>query len=177
MKIVLLNGSPRKGNTYKAIETFKSALNPAYTVTDIRLYDYSILPCRNCNACQQGAPGCILKDDTRQLLQEVLEADVVVMATPVYYWGMSAQLKLLIDKFYSVNAQLTGKNIKLISIVCGANTVEDVQYELIDRQLGAIARYLQWDYVRNIAASVYEPNDMEQQPEVLETLIATAQQL
>ena len=117
MKITILNGSPRNGNTLKGLLAFQQALNSAYEVKLINLYEHSIKACRNCNCCQTGESGCVHHDDSNSLLEELINSDVIVFGTPVYYWGMSAQMKLLIDKFYSANSRLTAKKKIKISII------------------------------------------------------------
>lgn len=109
MKITLLNGSPRNGNTSKALLCFKDSLDSRHSVAQYNLYENSIKACRNCNCCQKEENGCIHNDDSNKILQTLIESDVIVFGTPVYYWGVSAQMKLLIDKFYSVNSRLKSK--------------------------------------------------------------------
>ena len=68
---------------------------------------------------------------------------MILFATPVYWWGMSAQMKLIIDKCYCRGLQL--KNKKVGTIVVGGSPVDSIQYELIDKQFGCMAKYLSWD--------------------------------
>ena len=68
---------------------------------------------------------------------------MILFATPVYWWGMSAQLKLIIDKCYCRGLQL--KNKKVGTIVVGGSPVGSIQYELIDKQFDCMAKYLSWD--------------------------------
>ena len=68
---------------------------------------------------------------------------MILFATPVYWWGMSAQLKLIIDKCYCRGLQL--KNKKVGTIVVGGSPVDSIQYELIDKQFDCMAKYLSWD--------------------------------
>jgi len=68
---------------------------------------------------------------------------MIHFATPVYWWGMSAQLKLIIDKCYCRGLQL--KNKKVGTIVVGGSPVDSIQYELIDKQFDCMAKYLSWD--------------------------------
>ena len=70
---------------------------------------------------------------------------MILFATPVYWWGMSAQLKLIIDKCYCRSLQL--KNKKVGTIVVGGSPVDSIQYELIDKQFDCMAKYLSWDMV------------------------------
>lgn len=176
MKITLVNGSPRNGNTSKALHYFKDSLKTGYHVVQYDLYGCSIKACRNCNYCQCEERGCVHNDDSNRILQTLIESDVIVFGTPVYYWGMSAQMKLLIDKFYSVNSCLTTpKNI--IVIATGANPLDDVQYELIDRQFRAICGYLHWEMAAFIPVSAYEPDDILGQNDVIEKIKETASAL
>lgn len=70
---------------------------------------------------------------------------MILFATPVYWWGMSAQLKLIIDKCYCRGLQL--KNKKVGTTVVGGSPVDSIQYELIDKQFDCMAKYLSWDMI------------------------------
>ena len=87
--------------------------------------------------------GCVDKDDTNPTIDKIAAADMILFATPVYWWGMSAQLKLIIDKCYCRGMQL--KNKKVGTIVVGGSPVDSIQYELIDKQFDCMAKYLSWD--------------------------------
>ena len=86
---------------------------------------------------------CVDKDDTNSTIDKIAAADMILFATPVYWWGMSAQLKLIIDKCYCRGLQL--KNKKVGTIVVGGSPVDSIQYELIDKQFDCMAKYLSWD--------------------------------
>lgn len=176
MKIALLNGSPRNGNTSKALRLIKDSLDSKHSVVQYDLYGCSIKACRNCNYCQPEEKGCVHNDDSNKVLQTLIESDVIVFGTPVYYWGISAQMKLLIDKFYSVNSRLTVKK-RIIVIATGANPLDDIQYELINKQFHAISDYLHWDIVRFIPVSAYEPNDIAGQKDIIKQIKETALEL
>lgn len=70
---------------------------------------------------------------------------MIVFATPVYWWGVTAQLKLVIDKCYCRGANLKGKKVGVIAI--GGSPTTNVQYELIRKQFECIKDYLGWDIV------------------------------
>lgn len=173
MKITLLNGSPRNGNTSKALRYFKDSLDSKHGVVQYDLYGCSIKACRNCNYCQYEEKGCVHNDDSNKVLQTLIESDVIVFGTPVYYWGISAQMKLLIDKFYSVNSRLTVKK-RIIVIATGANPLDDIQYELINKQFHAISDYLHWTMVKFFPVSAYEPNDIAGQKDIIKQIKETA---
>lgn len=142
MKIVVVNGSPRKGNTVTAINAFTKGASAKHEVEVINSYKVKVGPCMGCGACEC-YKGCIASDDTNAVIDKLVAADVVVFATPVYWWGITAQIKLILDKCYCRGAQLKGKKVGLI--VCGGSPVGSEQYKLIGGQFGCISKYLGWD--------------------------------
>ena len=142
MKIVIINGSARKGNTLAAINAFIKGASEKNKIEIIEPDKLNIAPCKGCGVCQC-SKGCVDKDDTNSTINKIAAADMILFATPVYWWGMSAQLKLIIDKCYCRGLQL--KNKKVGIIVVGGSPVGSIQYELIDKQFDCMAKYLSWD--------------------------------
>ena len=142
MKIVIVNGSARKGNTLTAIQAFAEGVAEENEIEIIAPEKLNIAPCKGCGVCQC-SKGCVDQDDTNPTIDKIVAADVIVFATPVYWWGMSAQLKLIIDKCYCKGLHL--KNKKVGVIVVGAARVGSIQYELINKQFQCMADYLFWD--------------------------------
>ena len=101
MKALLLNGSPRKGNIHTALESLKKGFSniDGLSVSQIDATKVKVSCCIACEQCGK-TKGCVFKDDTNKILDEIIDADILVFATPVYWWGISAQLKVIIDKFY-----------------------------------------------------------------------------
>ena len=118
MKIVIINGSARRGNTLTAIDAFVKGASEKNEIEIIQPDRLHIAPCKGCGACQC-YKGCIDQDDTNPTIDKITAADVILFATPVYWWGMSAQLKLIIDKCYCRGLQL--KNKKVGTIVVGGS--------------------------------------------------------
>ena len=83
MKIAVVNGSPRKGNTAAAIEAVLSGIGSNHEIDIIDLNRLNISPCKGCGACQC-YKGCVDKDDTNPTVDKVADADMIVFATPVY---------------------------------------------------------------------------------------------
>lgn len=144
MKIVIVNGSARKGNTFAAIEAFSEGAIKANEVEVLQADKLKIDFCKGCGACEC-YKGCVDKDDTNPTVDKLVSADMIVFATPVYWWGMTAQLKLVIDKCYCRGAQIKGKKIGVL--VPGGSPVDATQYELIRKQFECMAKYLNWDIV------------------------------
>lgn len=144
MKIVIINGSARKGNTLRAIDAFIKGASEKNEIEIIQPDKLQIAPCKGCGTCQS-LNGCVDQDDTNSTIDKIAAADMILFATPVYWWGMSAQLKLIIDKCYCRGLQL--KNKKVGTIVVGGSPIDSIQYELIDKQFSCMAKYLSWDMV------------------------------
>ena len=105
MKALILQGSPRKGgNTTIVCDAMAQAMTEAGAeVERLRVADMNISGCTECYACQKQAeaPGCSVDDDMTAVYQKLLAADLVVLATPVFCWGVTAQLKAALDRFYA----------------------------------------------------------------------------
>ncbi len=171
MKIVILNGSTRKGNTYTAIETFVDSAKAANEIELIQPDKLNIAPCKGCGAC--GCyKGCVDQDDTNPTVDKIVAADMIVFATPVYWWGMTAQLKQVIDKCYCRGAQLKGKKVGVL--VVGGAPVGDTQYELIGTQFACMAKYLSWDLKFNKSYSATKTDDLKKNEEALAEIRALA---
>ena len=105
MKIVIINGSARKGNTLTAINAFIKGADEKNEIEVIAPDKLHISPCKGCGACQCHK-GCVDQDDTNPTINKLVEADMILFATPVYWWGMTAQLKQVIDKCSSLSNEL-----------------------------------------------------------------------
>lgn len=142
MKIAVINGSARKGNTLDAINAFIEGVDGKHEIEMIQPDKLSISACIGCDACQC-YKGCVAKDDTNPTVDKIADADMILFTTPVYWWGMTGQLKLLIDKCYCRGAQLKGKKVGVL--VVGGAAVGSVQYDLIKRQFECMGQYLDWN--------------------------------
>jgi len=104
-KIVVLNGSPRaKGNTSELVKAFKEGAESAgHTVTEFHLQGMEIHPCLGCFGGGKNPDSpCVQKDDMLKIYPSYKEADVVVFASPLYYWTISGQLKCAVDRLFAV---------------------------------------------------------------------------
>ena len=104
-KILVLNGSPRaRGNTSMLIDAFtEGATQAGHTVTRFDLQKMDLHPCLGCmKGGRDAASPCVQKDDMLKIYPAYREADIVVLASPMYYWAFSAQLKMAFDRFFAV---------------------------------------------------------------------------
>lgn len=142
MKILVVESSPhKKGSSNLLAEHFmQGATEDGHEVTVFDAAHTEIAPCLGCGACGMDGP-CVHKDSMAQLREEILRADMMVFVTLLYYFGMSAQLKKVIDRFYAFNAKLSsgGKKTALIVAAWDSNdwTMQDVKahYETLCRYL------------------------------------------
>jgi len=120
-KVVILMGSPRrKGNTAALTERIaRAAADQGAQVDTYYLHGMKIAPCSACEACHQPASkGCVIQDDMQRLYPELRAADAIVLASPIYWFTMSAQLKAALDRCYALldaagNHEFKGKRIGL----------------------------------------------------------------
>lgn len=164
MKILLLNGSPREGNTKFAIETICKGIdeNISDAETDIiNIADKSISCCIGCEACVGNGGTCIFEDDMVKILEKVRDADMLVFGSPVYWWGITAQLKTVIDRLFALSGNY-GKKEKKIGIVhIGEDSLDGPQYTLISKQFDCICVHLGWDMVFDVSISAAAPDDIK----------------
>lgn len=162
--MVVLTGSPRKGgNSDRMADAFmKGAQGAGHTITKIETASLDMKGCRACNGCYQGSGACFFNDDFNSIAQSVLEADTVVLATPLYWFSFPVQIKTVIDKFYAF--VVGGKEIKdkeCVLLTCGGDT-EAKAFDGLVRTYELIAEYLGWrDRGRLILPGVTAKRDIE----------------
>ncbi len=103
MKIVTVLGSPRKkGNSNSIAQAFNAtAIDIGAEVQTFFLNKMDYKGCQGCGACKGKSEECVVKDDLTQVLEAIHEADVLVMASPVYFYDVSGQLKNFVDRTFS----------------------------------------------------------------------------
>ena len=115
-KILILSASPRKGgNSDSLCDQFMQGANEAGNqVEKIFLRDKKINYCTGCGACQSNGGKCVQKDDMAEVLDQMIAADVIVMATPVYFYTMNGQMKTLIDRTVARYTVISNKEMYFI---------------------------------------------------------------
>ncbi len=106
MNILMLQGGARKkGNTAFVLGLVEEKLKKkGHEVTTIFLHGKNLNGCMGCGACKKKPDeiGCVQKDDVGPILQEMLTSDAIVFSSPLYFWGVNAQLKAVIDRMFSL---------------------------------------------------------------------------
>lgn len=101
--IVILVGSMRKnGNTARLAQSLAESASKNNNVEIISVADYNVNPCIGCNSCfTREGNKCFQNDDMLQIYEKLKNADIVVIASPVYFYGISAQLKAIVDRLHT----------------------------------------------------------------------------
>lgn len=102
-KILVIVGSGRKkGNTDQLADSFiKGAEEAGHQVKKVFLGSKAVNGCLGCNACRYGKP-CIQKDDFNEMIPDIMECDLLVLASPLFFWTISAKIKAFIERFYCI---------------------------------------------------------------------------
>lgn len=132
MKIAILNGSPRKQNTAAMVNAFaEGAKEAGHEVEILHVGKMKIAGCLGCEYCHgKGEGKCIQKDDMEKLMPAYLESDMIVFASPIYYFSMTAQLEAALQRVYCIGkpAKAT-KAALLLSSASGAYDAAITQYK------------------------------------------------
>ncbi len=141
--IIVLAGSVRKGgNTDMLVHAFVSGAEINNTVEIISVADYKVNPCIGCNTCfEREGHKCFQKDDMQGIYEKLKMADVLVIASPVYFYGVSAQLKALIDRLHTPMRN-EFKIKKLALILVGAATLPEL-FDAIKMQYRLVLNFFQ----------------------------------
>ncbi|MGF0033423.1 flavodoxin family protein [Bariatricus sp. SGI.154] len=146
MKILVLLGSPHKNGTTATLaeSSCEGAGAAGHSVDKVHIPRLKVAPCMGCNACQSAKKTCVLKDDMEFLKPKILEADAVIFVSPLYYFGFTAQLKAVIDRFYSINGELRSIPKKAVLVSAGADC-DDWAMDGIVANYETMCRYLHWE--------------------------------
>ena len=127
MNILILSGSPRKGgNTDLLAEAFVKGASKKHHVEVVSVHDYKVNPCMGCNACfKDETHTCVQKDNMTIIYEKIANVDMLVIASPVYFYGLSAQLKAVIDRFHNPIRD-TFRLKKMALLLIGAATLPEL---------------------------------------------------
>ena len=142
MKIIVLMGSPNKnGSTSILVENFKKgAEQSGHSVEVIDVCHKDIHPCIGCVKCGYEGP-CVQKDDVEIIRQKLLASDMVVFATALYYYGMTAQLKAVVDRFCAYNSSLNRRHLKSALLAVAWNS-QSWTFDALQAHYKTMVRYI-----------------------------------
>ncbi len=164
-KVLILSGSPRKGGNSDLLcdEFARGALEAGNEVEKIRVATKKVAPCAACYYCRDHGGTCCFKDDMAGILQKMIDADVLVLASPVYFYSIDAQLKAVIDRTVARWLEVKGKEFYYIV------TMADEAASSADTTLACLRGYAdcaQGAQERGviIGNGVYEPGKIDGHP-------------
>ena len=169
-KVLILSGSPRMGGNSDILcdEFMRGALESGNDVEKIRVAAKKIAPCSGCYYCRDHGGECARRDDMAEVLQKMIDADVLVLASPVYFYSIDAQLKAVIDR--TVARWLEVKNKEFYYIA----TMADEACQSADTTLACFRGYA--DCVEGavekgviIGSGIYEPGTVKDTPFMKQT--------
>jgi multimeric flavodoxin WrbA len=175
MKILGVSFSPRKeGNTVAMLnETLAAAEKEGAEVELYSVAGKDIQPCDGCWVCTKTGK-CHIKDDTAVLLDKMVAADGIILGTPIYFWGMTAQAKAVIDRTISLGQPGRNLSNKVCGVVssCGSlgmvSGLKDFSYYIIQRRMLP---------ANQVSAYLMGPDDLKKMPKCLEELNKLGRQM
>ena len=147
MKITVLMGSPNKnGSTSILVDSFvRGARAAGHECRVIDVCRADVHPCIGCVRCGYEGP-CVQKDGVEEIRTQLLTTDMVVFATPLYYYGMTAQLKAVVDRFCAYNSSLNGRHLKSALLTVAWNA-DDWTFEALTTHYRTLVRYINFEDV------------------------------
>jgi multimeric flavodoxin WrbA len=136
-KILVLQGSLRKnGNTDLLVQAFIDGAKDNNEIEVISVGEYNIAPCTGCNCCLKNGNICVQNDDMQYVYKQLAVSDVVVITSPVYFYGVSARLKAIIDRLHNPLRNTFGVKKLALLLVGGASIPNlfdavNLQYKMI----------------------------------------------
>ena len=170
--VLVLKSSPRQnGNSNTLAEQVSAGAKEAGAeVESLMLHHIDIRPCDACDACQETGV-CIVKDDMQKVYPLLEKADAIVIASPIYWFTISAQAKLCIDRWYALEGSngnaLRGKQIGIILTYGDTDLYTSGGINAINT-FESMFRYIGAEIAGMVYGSAHEVGDVEKQPELMQ---------
>ncbi len=180
--ILILKASPReKGNSATLADRLALGATAAGAqVESIYLHGLDIRACDACDLCKEPGSGCVIEDDMQPLYPKLAAADVIVLATPVYWFTITAQLKLCMDRWYAFQStdwqELQHKPFGIILTYGDTDLYTSGGINAI-HTFESMARFLHGELAGILHASLDEAGEAAQQPALLDQAYRLGQQL
>ena len=156
MKILLISGSPRQGNTEYLIKKISEKI-PGSEVLLLR--EKIIQHCTGCLYCHQHID-CVIKDEMDEIGQKVLEADFLIIGSPNYFDNVSGLLKDFVDRLHPFYKSESLKGKKLFLIMVGGGEVEGTK-ECLEKTMGGVIKHLKFDLIGSYCLKALETDDLK----------------
>ena len=182
-QVLIVNGSPRK-NGHSIILAEQAAAGARAAGAEVEVFmlaDMDIRPCDACDSCQETGGGvCVIRDDMQTLYPRLRRADAIVVAGPVYWFTVSAQTKLFIDRCYALQGTqgnaLAGKQVGIVLTFGDTDPFSSGAINAI-RTFQDMCRYVQAPIAGIVYGSANAAGEIRNQPTLLEKAYQLGQQL
>lgn len=162
MKVVMITGSPHKnGTSARLAEEFcKGAQEAGHEVYRFDAAFRKVHPCIACEHCHNTDKGCVFQDAMEELNPQLLSADAVIFVSPIYYYGMTAQIKTVIDRFYANDEALHGPKKTALLLAFADEEMESAEGAIMSFR--GMTGFLEWENMGELAAlGCTTPEDIE----------------
>ena len=174
-KIMIVIGSPRKkGNSsILAKQVAAGAKAGGAGVDTFYLQDMKIRPCAACDACRKKTAGrCVLNDDMQKLYPKLRDADAIVLASPIYWFTVSAQTKLFMDRWYALGRddegyELAGKRFGIVLTYADADPFVSGAVNAL-RTFQDAFHFLKAEFVGMVYGSAWKAGEIRRNEEVMQ---------
>jgi multimeric flavodoxin WrbA len=176
MKILSVLGSPnKKGNTATILSLYLAEAKKKYPeaqIENIYLQSLNIKGCQACFHCKEkGNENCLINDDMTDLYPKVKDADVLIFATPIYWWNMTSQMKTFIDRLFALDFKanaLKGKKLVYLTTY-GAPDYKSSGAYFVEQGLVSMANFTGMEFVHKygVCSDVKPENPLSSNDEVL----------
>lgn len=175
-KVQIFIGSPRKkGNTSYLAQKLADDISDKFH-TEIHFPgNLKINPCIDCRNCKKGNLVCTIKDEMQPMYGKMEQSDVLIFGTPIYWFGPSAQMKMMIDRLrpYYGNKKLEGKKAALILPAGSGEGDCDLTIEMFKRTFEALGI----QYLGAVTSKTYDIGDAEKDTVAIEHIQQLANQI
>jgi multimeric flavodoxin WrbA len=182
-KILIVMGSPRKdGNSaLLAQQVAAGGREGGAEVESFHLHDMKIQPCTACEACRDAVEtDCILEDDMKILLPKLRQTDALVIASPIYWFTVSAQTKLFMDRWYALGGpkgySLEGKKVGIVLTYADSDPFTSGAVNAL-RTFQDAFRYVRAEIVGTVYGSAWGAGEIRQNRELMEKAFQLGKQL
>ncbi len=153
MKITIITGSAHKNGTsaYLVDRFIDGAKEAGHEVFRFDAAFKNVHGCIGCDTCITKGNGCVFKDDMLEINPHLIEADAIVFVSPIYYYNINAQLKVVLDRFYANNAALQKNKKAVLMVTMADNTMESADGPV--HFFKNFCNYMMWECKGIIAAA------------------------
>ena len=173
-RILIVTSSPRvNGNsTLLALKAAEGVKSEGVEADIVHLRDLQISPCNACDACRVTQDSkCVIEDDMQALYQKIKDAEGIIFATPVYWFNISAQMKLFIDRTYSIHGEdswaFTGKKVGVLLTYADKDVFVSGGINAL-RSFQDICNYVKANMIGMVYGSASKTGDVQTQGELMQ---------